>query len=213
MDKRGVILALKTREEWLTTAYERLIPTVEKHGKVPDTVHTICSWPSGSIRKIVGECYKPEWTGDGSIYITISPMLRDPRQVLHTMLHEMVHAIGQKGHGKKFQAVCHRIGLITESSHSSLEPTDRSPELELRFTEIIQELGDYPHVQLKPPAKKTSEKGGEEKKKPYIKLFDPVVPEYWIYMPIKVYEKYGAPACQGANSNKLMEVVKDEDSE
>lgn len=205
-------MELKTREEWLTTAFERLIPTVEKHGKVPDATHIICSWPSRSIRKVVGECYMPEWTADGSVYITISPMLRDPKQVLHALLHEMVHAIGMKGHGKKFQAVCERVGLITEGTHSSLLPSDRSPELEHRFIEILEELKDYPHVALVPVEKNKDKQDGEEKKKPYVKLFDPDLPEYWIYMPIKVFEKYGAPACRGA-SNKLMEVLKDEDGE
>jgi len=204
-------MGLKTREEWLTTAYERLIPLVEKHGQLPDSTHVICSWPSSGIRKNIGQCFTPEWTSDFSIYIAISPMLKEPRHVLHTLLHEMVHAIGVNGHGKKFQKICQHVGLINESSHSSIGPEDRSPTLELTFTEILQELGEYPHIALTPPEKKVAEGQQEDKKKPYVKLFDPAVPEYWIYMPMKVFEKFGAPACRGVNGNKLMEVVKDEE--
>jgi hypothetical protein len=78
---------MSSREEWLAMAYERLLPLVEKHGKVPDFTHVICSWPSKTIRKTIGECYRPEWTADGSIYLVISPMLIDPRHVLHTLTH------------------------------------------------------------------------------------------------------------------------------
>ena len=203
-------MELKTREDWLLVAMEQLLPLVEKHGKIPDAMHIICSWPPRSIRKIIGVCYGTEWTSDGSVYITVSPVLNNPRHVLHTILHELVHAVGVKSHGKKFQAICAKVGLLNEAPTVSLADAVRSPELELLFTEMIQELGDYPHVAMTPPESKKKEDDGEEKKKPYVKLFDPDLPEYWIYMPIRVFEKYGAPVCRGA-SNKLMEVLKDDE--
>ncbi len=198
-------MGLMNREQWLMTAFERLVPTIEKHGKVPDSTHVLCSWPSKSIRKTIGMCYQPAWAEDGSTYITISPLLKDPRHVLHTLLHEMVHAVGLRGHGKKFKATCEKVGLVNEGSSSTLDEMLRSQELELRFTEILKELGEYKHVAMVPP-EKNKEENGEEKKKPYVKCTSQGT-GYWVYVKTSLFEKMGPPL--DPTTKQPMEVEKD----
>jgi hypothetical protein len=116
----------------------------------------------------------------------------------------MIHAIGLNGHGKKFQAVCQHAGLINEGA-CSLDANNRSPELNSQFSEIIKELGLYPHVQMKPPEKKKVEK--TEKKKTYMKFFSPDNADYWVYIRTTLVQTYGPPI--DPTSKKPMEELKD----
>jgi hypothetical protein len=183
-------MAMTTREAWLFSAMEAMWPLVEKFGKIPDTCHVLCSWPPTSIRRCIGMCHHPAWTPDQSIYITISPMLIEPREVLRTLLHEMVHAVGNKGHGRRFKAVCATIGLLNEDPHVPMDDTTLRADLISVLDKLSTTLGPYPHTPMTPPEKKSS---STTKKKSKIKCISKADPEYWIEIKAALIDTVGTP--------------------
>lgn len=138
------------REQWLTAAMQELVPTFERHGyKFPDSVKLSCGWPVGSRGggKVLGQCFAPEASANGSTEIFISPTVASPVQAIGILAHELVHAaVGNKaGHGPLFKQACNRIGL-TKGKATAAMP---GPELEREITDVLMPmLGDYPHSTL-----------------------------------------------------------------
>lgn len=93
----------------------------------------------------IGQCFDPQYSENGEAQIFISPTVTDAKSVLEVLTHEMTHAAcGQKaGHGPKFEAACHAIGL--EGPATS---TVAGGELSVKLAAIASELGEYPHPRL-----------------------------------------------------------------
>lgn len=136
------------REEWLLNATNKLKPLFEAIDyPLPGQVRVSCGWPSNrsqsSKNKVVGECWQREAAQDRVPQIFISPALYDSVEVLGVLVHELIHAMGIRGHKTDFKKVAILIGL--EGKMTSTYPGER---LKGKLIKITQDIGDYPHAKL-----------------------------------------------------------------
>lgn len=139
-----------TREEWLHELTERLRPAFDAIGQpLPDKVRSSCGFPShGALstrRRVVGQCWYPEASTDGTTEVFVSPVQSDGLTVAETLAHELCHAACGKGHGHKglFVEVARKIGFT-----APWKSTPATPELKERLNALLP--GPYPHAELHP---------------------------------------------------------------
>jgi len=136
------------REAWLRSAYALLRRKLIR--ECPEHVAVSWSFPSkggtSAARRTIGEChYKGASAGgkiEGDRVVLISPMLREPSQLVETMLHEMVHVALPMGtgHRKQFSRLAARVGLVKPWT-----ATKASPELAQRIRkEFLPALPAWP---------------------------------------------------------------------
>jgi hypothetical protein len=138
------------RETWLREAYS--VMRMELLREAPVTVAIAWSFPSSKAasrtRPTVGQC----WQGggirgkiEGGRAILISPSLHVPLDILHVLLHEMVHATLPTGvgHGAKFSQTCARIGLVKPWT-----ATTPGPLLKEKLEAILKKLPAWPEGSL-----------------------------------------------------------------
>lgn len=106
--------------------------------------------------KAIGIYMNPEQAEDGSSHIFIDPRLKDPVQILATVVHELVHAsVGiECKHKGMFVKVIRALGL--EGKPTATHAAEGT-ELFATLTGMALTLGEYPHSALnrKPkPAKR-----------------------------------------------------------
>jgi len=139
------------REEWLLKMIAELRPDFERIGFcLPEKIRASCSWPSKSAlaekKKRIGEAWSAECSGDEHFETFISPVLKNPIDVGATLVHELCHCAAglDQGHRRRFKDVARKIGL-----EGKLTQTHASDALKERLQEIIDEIGPYPHAELK----------------------------------------------------------------
>jgi len=139
------------REEWLTTAITKLRPVFQEIGfSVPEKIRASCSWPSKSglaqKKRRIGEAWSAKNSGDDTFEVFISPVLKDPLEVAATLVHELVHcAVGlDAGHRGSFAICARAIGL-----EGKMTETVAGENLKSRLRTITDEIGPYPHAELK----------------------------------------------------------------
>lgn len=146
-----------TREQWLNEAILQFRGIYETHGlSIPARIYTSCGLPSrgafSPTRRVLGQCWHPAASTDGSPHIFISPVIEEGLDALGVLLHELVHSCltPEAKHGPVFKAAAHKVGL-TEG-----KPKSAAPGKDLtRICEdvILNRLGKYPHAALLPPDK------------------------------------------------------------
>jgi hypothetical protein len=141
---------LDTRESWLLACIELLKPDFQAIGaNVPEKLRASCGWPSKSglakKKRRIGEAWSAKCSGDETFEVFISPVLKDGRPVLATLVHEIVHcAVGvEEGHKGPFKKIALAIGL-----EGKMTETTAGETLLKRLDEIIAEVGPYPHAEL-----------------------------------------------------------------
>jgi hypothetical protein len=139
-----------TRDQWLLEATILLRPRFSDLGRtIPPKLRLACGWPAKRAltrrARTIGECWPPSASADGSVEIFISPALGDPRQVLETLLHELVHAVvgTHCGHRGAFQEVARALGFLPP-----WRSTPASIHLQQRLNVLLTELAPYPHAPL-----------------------------------------------------------------
>lgn len=138
-----------TREAWLLSAVDALIPMLEQAGAANlrnKKFQVSVSFPSKSIRKRIGECWASRASQCGGINnILVSPVLDDAVTVLGVVAHELVHADddGESGHNGHFRKVATALGLTGKMTATAIGE-DLKPVLE----DLARELGPYPHTKL-----------------------------------------------------------------
>lgn len=138
-----------TREAWLLSAVEKLIPMLEQAGAANirnRKLQISVSFPSKSIRKRIGECWASRASENKGINnLFVSPLLDDAVEVLGVILHELIHADdeGESHHAGHFRRVATACGL-TGKMTATVVGDDLKPIL----ADILAELGPYPHVKL-----------------------------------------------------------------
>jgi hypothetical protein len=138
------------RETWLREAYAVL--RKELCPEAPETVAIAWSFPSSKAasrtRPTIGQC----WQGggirgkiEGGKAILISPALHKPMDIMHVLLHEMLHAAlaAGVGHGAKFSQLCKRVGLVKPWT-----ATTPGPELTAKLEAILKKLPEWPEGSL-----------------------------------------------------------------
>jgi hypothetical protein len=141
------------REAWLTELVVRLRPMFEGVGApIPVETRIACGWPSRSAtssrRRRIGECWHEDCSADKSREVFISPTLADPVEVAGVVVHELVHASGQSGHGAGFGKVARKLGLT-----GAMAATTIGDELRPVLAALTDEIGPYPHAALTPVAR------------------------------------------------------------
>lgn len=138
----------KNREEWLEEAVEELRPLFQKVGyPIPVKLRVACGWPStgalASKQKRVGECWQPEASEDNIPQIFISPAVSDDVEVLGILVHELIHAMGIRGHRKDFKKVAMLVGL-----EGKMTATTIGAKLNDQLIALNGRIGPYPHATL-----------------------------------------------------------------
>lgn len=132
-----------TREEWLQAAVDELRPEFGNLS-LPALIRTACGFTSAGRRgRVIGECWSSKASADSATEILISPTLDDGREVLAVLIHELIHAHGIMGHGKKFLSVAHRMDL-----DGPAKSTVPGAGFDARYAPILSYLGAYPHAKL-----------------------------------------------------------------
>jgi hypothetical protein len=138
-----------TREAWLLSAIEKLIPLLEQAGaaNVRHRKYQVSvSFPSKYVRKRVGECWADRASECGGINnVLVSPIVDDPIQVLGTVAHELIHADDncESGHNGHFKKVAMALGLT-----GKMTATEIGEDLRPVLADMVTELGTYPHTKL-----------------------------------------------------------------
>lgn len=140
---------MKTREQWLEQATRKLRPMFKKLAgvEVPADVRVSCSWPGGgSARKRIGECWPRSFSEAGVNEVFISPSIADSVRCLDILVHELVHAIDdcKSGHKGEFRRIAVAVGL-----EGKMTATVAGDELKAALQKIVDQIGEYPHKQLK----------------------------------------------------------------
>lgn len=137
-----------TREDWLTAAVTALRLHFLAVGlSIPAALRVSCGFPSNAKRSgAIGECWSAGASADKTVEILISPTLDQPKAVLETLVHELVHAAGHMNHGAQFGAACEAVGLTPVAS--SWKATKGNAKFDQRYKAVLESLGPYPHAKL-----------------------------------------------------------------
>jgi hypothetical protein len=138
------------REQWLTQAAQDLEAALfaPLNKSLPEKWRVSCSWPSSrasgkNAKGVIGQCFDPSASADGTAEMIISMSQDDPIEVLAILAHEMIHAIEgiQAGHGAPFKRTALAIGLT-----GKMTATIAGDAFKQSVAPIITDLGDYPHA-------------------------------------------------------------------
>jgi hypothetical protein len=148
----GVSLRESIREAWLIDSVTALKAMFRQAGfNDIDGVRMVIStgFPQGNVRKVIGQCHHADFN-EGVAHIFINPTQDDSVKVLGIVAHEMVHAMGRKGHGKEFSEVARAIGLTGAggASGKGFTATVIHDDSMAAYTSIADELGPYPHTKV-----------------------------------------------------------------
>ena len=140
-----------TREEYLQKAKEELNDRVFKQAgyEIPE-VKISCSWALGTAdknKKTLGQCVPRSWSKANINEIMIMPTVDDSEKVIDTLAHELVHAVddNKSGHGAGFRKICLAVGL---NGSSQMRHACAGDELKQTISEIVKDIGLYPHSEL-----------------------------------------------------------------
>lgn len=135
------------REQWLQALAIKARPIIAERvdlgGDEESAVRLSCGFPPASGRtKAHAGLVPPSASEDDTAEIFVSPEVSDTEQVARLVLPLLIAVQAQdwKG-GNTSKRIAERLGLNAESN------------LPVRFTEILQSLGAYPHASLTIPAK------------------------------------------------------------
>ena len=154
----SVVEAVANREVWLQQAAKAVIAQFadvfraqfgEEGFKHLEKTRVSTGFPSvrGVTGRVIGECWQSSASADGSHHIFISPLLEEPVRVVATLAHELVHAAddGKNKHKGPFTKTVRGMGLEGKPT-----ATFAGEDFTAWATELIEEIGEYPHVGLKP---------------------------------------------------------------
>ena len=140
-----------TREEYLQKAKDELNNRVFKQAgyEIPE-LKISCSWALGTAdknKKTLGQCVPRSWSKANINEIMIMPTVDDSEKVIDILAHELVHAVddNKSGHGAGFRKICLAVGL---NGSSQMRYACAGDELKQTITEIVKDIGLYPHSEL-----------------------------------------------------------------
>jgi hypothetical protein len=97
-----------------------------------------------------GECLSTQWTEDGTILITITPLVERAIHALSILGHELVHAIDncKSDHGSDFLSTAQTVGYDIVMLNKKREIV-LSDSLHKKFITFAEILGKFPSIKLK----------------------------------------------------------------
>lgn len=142
-----------TREEWLTLATDKMRAELfAVNGYSVPAVRVSVGFPSHGARgKVIGQCHYA--SADSVPQIFIHPTLEEGTRALDVLAHELVHATlgAEAGHKGEFKRCAESIGLT-----GKMTATTAGEVLKEWLTDLVSELGEYPHAKLSLSGKKQS---------------------------------------------------------
>lgn len=140
-EKKGGDDVNSERIKWIEKAYAVL--RVEFIQKAPERITITAGFPSSKRKSAIGECFlkyiKMKHDRHQHLITIHFRQFRDPIEVLHVLLHEMIHACGIKGHRKEFSQAAKRVGLV--KPWTATTPSGYLKEL---LGDVVQKLGPLP---------------------------------------------------------------------
>jgi len=195
----------KTREEWLTVAANLIRSNVFADHEIPEFRVSV-GWPGGRGKKstTIGQCWNTSCADDGLSQVFVSPVVKDPLEVLRVLVHEMIHVFDNCEHGHRgtFLQVFRKVGMTGKATECAA-----GEELTVILKEIVEEVGPYPHAALK-----SSQKGGVGEKKQASRQLKVKCPEcgYIARTTRQWLDDMGAPYCPcTGGGHQMEEEVKD----
>lgn len=144
---KGTTPLYQYREEWLNAAIKHMRPYFnDKAGLTYNgNVRVSCGFPKGA-RTAIGQCWTDTLSKDKTHEIFISPELDDMIEVTAVLVHEMIHALVgiPAGHGPIFRKAALSLGLIGQ-----MTATIAGPQLIRYLSDMVDEIGVYPHATLR----------------------------------------------------------------
>lgn len=142
------LVKLPTREEWLNNALHAFRPWFDGTGvTLPEKIRVSCGWPSerglSAKKRVIGECWDAACSADGFVEIFISPYNGEPYDAIETLLHEMIHGAGCKGHKGSFARVAKKLGF-----EAPWKSTPAGDELRDKLNTLLGTFDPYPHGKL-----------------------------------------------------------------
>lgn len=136
-----------TREKWLHRAMPVMMAWLKDAGckdfPVPHLSMGIPQKGLGQNKRTIGECWPAEVTKTGErCVIFISPLLKEPVQILGTLLHELIHASDncKSKHRGHFKQVAMAVGMT-----GKMTATEPGPQLLTALEKLSKDLGELPH--------------------------------------------------------------------
>lgn len=179
-----------TREGWLVAAMAALdAKYFDGHGyTLPEKRACSCGFPKGGRGKVIGQCWGPETSTDGTINMFICPTQDEPISVLATLLHELIHAqVGiPAGHKGPFKKLMKEFGLVGKATATFAE---EGSDLWRQLSHISEQLGPYPHKAMQPKLK-TKERGSMGG---WVRLQSTQDEAYKVLVSPKMLDEHGVP--------------------
>ena len=144
----GAIMSAQytTRETWLNRFTDFQRPCFGMYGHpIPEKLRIACGWPVGNVKQILGQCWSPEVSEDGTVEIFVNPMISNPRNIAEVVVHELCHAaVGvQYGHKGPFKRLAKSVGLggPMRNTYAGRELTERpTPERRETRQDVAREI-------------------------------------------------------------------------
>lgn len=148
------------REEWLMKAVDEIAPIFGRHEISLPPVRVSVGFPPKKAlakkNKVISVCFVAEAAKDNIAQIYISPLIEEVNGddgILSTLTHELIHALGIRGHGKDFKRVADLIGFT--APYTSTPCTEW---LANDLKRIANKLGPFPHAAIIPGEGRTIKK-------------------------------------------------------
>ena len=137
-----------TREQWLNAALLHVARRIadKTDSQLPVDCRVSVGFPGGgSARKRIGECWPRARSADKVNEIFISPVLREPAQMLDVLVHEAIHAVDdcQHGHKAAFKQLATAVGLV-----GKMTATSAGPALQVWIADTLKALPPLTHGAL-----------------------------------------------------------------
>ncbi len=133
----------KQQSKWLDRALEMLRPDFDQIGMpIPEYINIVVNYPRRALSYSWLGTWNCYWSVDDDPdfhTIFINPTV-DGLYALNILIHELVHATTNDGHGNRFREVAAAIGLNDGGTSAAEEA------LLKRLKDIQMELGPYPLV-------------------------------------------------------------------
>lgn len=140
---------IHNREAWLMAVSRPMVPRIEEltNKKMPK-YRISMGFPSrrglAKKKQVLAECWPVIASSAGIVEIFVSPLHENDMEIAASVCHELIHAIGIKGHKKDFAQVAWQMGL-----HGKAVATKAGPMFMEFIKPTLKSHGHFPGDEMK----------------------------------------------------------------